>query len=234
MALPVVGTTVTATANNASSITLPSMTVSGTDKMLLASASTNDDASNAVTGATWNTSESFTSIGSQSAGSYFAVDAWRLLAPTNTTSTVAISYGSTVDSIAASATLLTGVDQTTPIGNIQNSVNGTGTSISQTVTGATADTLIVDVVGVDGDGTATAFVPGASQTGIVDIITGGSYPQNLLVSHQDGADGGVMTFSWTNSDVYLGLAFAINGAGGGGGGATIPIFRHHHVQQGTA
>ena len=85
---------------------------------------------------------------------------------------------------------MTGVDQTTPIGTAVTG-NGSSTTPSATVTTA-ANELVVDGVIIEH---TAAFSVGANQTQRFQNIASTGFIKHAA-STQDGADGGVM--SWTN------------------------------------
>jgi len=211
MTLPVVGAFVEdANAIAATSITLPIITIAGTNKCLIVGAATNDDSASAPTGATWDltTPENLNAITNANNTNWNAA-AFQLVNPTDGTNTVTISYGATQDDIAGYAQLLTGVDQTTPIGNTQTST-GDATSCTATVTGVNADTLVMDVLAFDTE-FGTTITAGANQTEISNITSTGGFPVILGGSTQDGADGGVMSWSFNAADDFAFVAFAVNG-----------------------
>lgn len=112
------------------------------------------------------------------------------VAPDVGTFTVQVQYGGAAAfDIGVVAVAFTGVDQTTPLGTAVTATN-TSTSPSATVT-ANADDFIVDILGIAHSDILTV---GANQTQRVNTTAAGFY--KYACSTQDGADGGVM--SWTN------------------------------------
>jgi hypothetical protein len=93
-----------------------------------------------------------------------------------------------------------GVDQTTPFGT-PATATGTGTAVTVTATTAEGE-LVLDAVGTNG---APTFTEGANQTEMDDdgnAATSGTQTVKVGASRQDGADGGVMSWTLSASNIW--------------------------------
>jgi len=116
-----------------------------------------------------------------------------LIAPDTGTNSCGITYGGNAAFDGGLACIsYTGVDQTTPIGTA-NTATGTSTAPSVTVASVGADDVVVDQLTIVHSGTLSV---GANQTERVNAISPSGFLK-YVASTQDGADGGVM--SWSNS-----------------------------------
>lgn len=202
-----------------SSISTGSINASaGTDQCLIVGTSSSDDPAQTPTGVTWDvgTPQNFTEAASDSTDEFFASSLWYLVSITQATDTATATWASNVDDCCIYIAEFEGVDQSTPIGNTQVAV-GTGTSATVTLTGVSTGDMCVDVLGVDhsdGSNSATAETPGADQTDLfTEVVSTGSFPMGLSGSYQEGADGGVM--SWTigaTGNDYTLIAAVLNAA----------------------
>lgn len=175
-----------------SSVTISGFTVaSGSDRILIVGVGHRANTIS-VSGITWNTSESFTLIsGSNATNSLSDVWLYKLLAPTETTADVVVSFSASATFANAGVMYITGVDQTTPHGTAAIGAGESGTTATATVTTAAGE-LVVDVVFVG----ATAVTVGANQTSRWEIDS----TRSAGGSTQDGADGGVMTWTLASDD----------------------------------
>lgn len=120
---------------------------------------------------------------------YHTTAGYRYLAPATSATTVTSTLTAATDEHTLGVISMTGVDQTTPVGNTQKSGSTTGNA-TVTATGVNADDLVVDHLVTD----ATSITIGADQTlRNTETITG----HHMRMSTQGGASGGVM--SWTTS-----------------------------------
>lgn len=145
------------------------------------------------------------------------IRAYRIVDPPTTSSDIEIVLAGPVQ-IPYIVSSYNGVDQTTPIGDVQ-SAEGTGTTPTVDVSSA-ADNLVLDAMDVAnvissvGAGQTAEFL---DTVGSVDRFGG---------SREAGAS--TVTMSWTvSSGAWSILAFELNAASGGGG-PVIPIFRNHY------
>jgi len=130
---------------------------------------------------------------------YFSA-AYYYVAPSTGTYTVQGNHDGTGAEILLQAVVAYNVDQTTPIGqtNTGNTAT-TGTTVSDDLTGTTADSAVVGVVGHYNEGGSPGFTEGASQTLIHRTELGG-WSDDSGISYE-GSSGGTITMSasWTNS-----------------------------------
>jgi hypothetical protein len=96
---------------------------------------------------------------------------------------------------------------------------GSDTSVSTTVANAVTNDLIIDFFAVNSNPTITI---GADQTQRVNASTGTSGGTMYGASTQPGANGGVMSESWTGAQRTAQVAARLPGPGGGGGGTPAP------------
>ena len=139
-----------------------------------------------------------------------------LVAPATAASTVTVSNLNGATGQGAASTY-TGADQSAGSGPNSNTGKATATAVSPvsvTVTTASGE-MVVDSVGIEINGSPAA---GANQ--VVILNTTGSNSADCLASYQLGADGGVMTWTYTGSHYWESVAASIKAAGGGGGGDT--------------
>jgi hypothetical protein len=183
----------TASANTGSgtttSLTIPSFTVSGSNTMLLLGVTNRGNS--LVSSATYGTS-SFTSIGSASNGTVVRTEILRLMNPPAGTADINITLNG-ARRFVAGAILLTGVDQTDPIGTY-NTATGTSTAPSVTVSSA-ANELVVDVLG---NRYSTSASVGSGQTlRWTNVTTNGTDSRNIRGSSSTEAGASSVTMSWT-------------------------------------
>jgi hypothetical protein len=132
----------------------------------------------------------------------------RLLNPAAVSSNIVITMGGTCSEVGAVVYSLHGVHQTTPEGTPQQA-DGTGTTPTITVAGATDD-LIIDVLYYN---RSSALTAGAGQTGVtVTVIAGGSF---LGSSREAGATSVVMDWS-ASADFWTQVGVAVKAAAAGG------------------
>lgn len=117
------------------------------------------------------------------------------------TANVSVAWDSTPLASAHGVVTCSGVDQVSPIRTSGTAV-ATSTTPSVTLTGCLSGDVIIDFVTRDGN---AAFTVGASQTQISQPT---AVEMNAAMSKQDGADGGVMSWShaseqWTIQAVCL-------------------------------
>jgi hypothetical protein len=164
---------------------------SETDKVLIA-VTTIDTATESVSGVVWDptgVNEAFTAAAAVVSSGNFKIRFWYLINPTAATAAVRATGTDVIGSAAVIAGLFSGVHQTTPISVADiTSANGTGTALTVTVPNASADDMIMDgVVAVE-----NPLTLGANQT---RIGTTQAPNDNHTGSYQDGADGGVMSYT---------------------------------------
>jgi len=97
--------------------------------------------------------------------------------------------------------------------------SGSDSSVSTTVANAVTNDLIIDFFAVNSN---PAITVGADQTQRVNASTGTSGGTMYGASTQPGANGGVMSWTWTGAQRTAQVAVRLPGPGGGGGGTTAP------------
>lgn len=171
------------------------VTVGGSNKVMVASMGARDVLISSASGggATWAV------VPNTAATNTFRTVLWRGIAPTDGAQTITATFANADGtSLSLGAVQFTGADQTTPC---QDGATATGTSTAPSVTvlNTTADDFVIDCAGHGGVGGATGS-PGTGQTEVGTSVEG-----YAGISTQDGADGGVM--SWSSSES---LAWAIS------------------------
>ena len=188
---------------NVSSVTFSQVVSAGTDRGLFVCSQARHNATpgKSITSVSFNGSEAFTKVradaraGVSNAG--FTTELWYLVAPTVTNANVVITYsGANVDAIGASATLLTGVSQTSPVDS-QAGSSGTGTTPSAIITTVADNAWILDcVIGRDNSG----LTVGAGQTMRTDRLIGSVVIDGAGVSTVNGkTPAGAETMDWTQA-----------------------------------
>lgn len=168
---------------------------SQTDKAMIAIVTWSTPVGVTVSGVAWDptgVNQSFTSVAAAGSSGNRRVQAFRLINPsavTNGIVRVTLS-GDTVGTLGLYAGAFSGADQTTPAQDF-NSASGTSTTPSVTISNAVADDMVMDSFMA---GASAVDTIGANQTAIGTETTPGDLHH---ASYQDGADGGVM--SWTNN-----------------------------------
>lgn len=129
------------------------------------------------------------------------VEIWYVVAPNIGTFDAAITL-TEADRIIVASYVSDDVDQSTPLRTAATST-GSGTSASSTVSGVASSDLLFD--GLCVDATGHAIVQGADQTETMDIDDSES-GHEAGSSTQSGANGGVMSWTWTTSAPYSHVA----------------------------
>ena len=156
-----------------SSLTISHTVASGANRILIAAAVTRDstDSDRPVTGVTFNATEVFTVAKAQILDANdITAELWRLVAPTETTANVVISFTGSVTQGAYGVTSnYTGVDQSTPI----DATGGAGTTSDSPSTAdiitTTTNCMLVDAIYNKANGGITKA---ATQTLIHSAIGG--------------------------------------------------------------
>jgi len=168
-----------------------------------------------VSSVTWNGVGLSLHIAQSAGGGWGRAEIWKLVNPDTGTHDLVVNLN-TGDRFFTAAIFAENVDQTTPLLTGAED-HGNGAAPSCTVGSVGASDLVFDVVSIDGGGKTPS--PGANQTGQWDINSGGE--NEGAGSTQSGADGGVMSWSWSGSSDYALVAAAFKDAGGGGGGSYL-------------
>lgn len=199
---------------------------SESNRVLIVTVMELDNGSDRVTGVSWDpsgTNEAFTACAAEAAatGGQGRGRAWYRVAPTAATAPVRLTGDGTLLQVGFTAALYSGADQTTPCAD-QTVAGGTANTASVTVSNTAADGMVQDALIINAAGLAVD----AGQTSIGTAGTGG--PSTVGGSYQDGADGGVMSWTLTSN---LGEPWGIVGvrivaaAAGGGGGCPGMLLR---------
>ena len=154
------GTPTTAQSATATT-TISSHTVgSASNRVLIVVATARNNGTDSVSGITWNTSEALTLIRVQQQTTSIRTEVWRLIAPTEATADVVITWTGAPGESVGGASNYQDVDQSTP-SEADAGTNGSGTSASTEITTVNADALLVDAICQI---SAAALAPGTGQT----------------------------------------------------------------------
>lgn len=185
-----------------------SVTVSaGTDRFLAVCSQVrrNTDTAYAISGVTFNGSESFTRVRTpdvqNTPGQILQAELWYLVAPTVTTADLVVTYaGLNEQAIGVSASQFNGVNQSSPIDSHAGS-NGTSTTPSVTITTVADNAAILDCVIGKSDSGLTV---GAGQTVRTDRIIGvggvndGAGVSTVVTKTPAGSE----PMNWTQPDAF--------------------------------
>jgi hypothetical protein len=173
----------------------------GDNQLLVVGAGSGNSTAVDASGVTWDVATPEDLIaGPQATQNYMASSMWYLAGFTQADDTVTVTWESAPDSVTVYLSEFEGVDQTTPIGNTGNSTGSSGDA-SITLTGMVSGDMCADAICADDRNP----VPGADQTERANVNSGGSYPQELSLSTQEGADGGVMTQTFGAAHAYTAM-----------------------------
>lgn len=200
-------------ATESTSATFSVTVASGSNSILVVCVSLESNGSGAggVTSATFN-GDALTEHIAINNSTWSIAEIWYRVAPDVGTFSLVVNWS--LDHVITGAFVFDGVDQTTPFRTPQ-STSGSSTSSSLTVTSVASDDYLIDCLCIDGGNHAVA--PGANQTEHYEInVAGSSYCQGSA-STQSGADGGVMSHTWTGSAPFTHVATAMIAAGGATG-----------------
>lgn len=219
MADVTVGSLVSITGASATTLQSPTIDASsGTDQLLVVGTVNSSTSEVNATGVTWDvpSPENFDARVNISELANFGSDLWSLDGFTQATDTATATWASSPDDMCLFVREYENVNQTTPIGNTGTDFAANG-SVSISLTGVASGDMCVDCYGNDESGSSGSQDVGADQTERVEITSSGSYPMSLAMSEQDGSDGGVMSYSASNSDdsVYTAMVIKQTAAGGG-------------------
>lgn len=147
-----------------------------------------------------------TKLDNQVAATWGFSEIWYLIAPAVGTANLVVTLTG-ADTFVFGAVVAQGVNQTTPVRTAVKQT-GTGTSASVTVASVTVDDLCFDSLEIDATGHAAA--PGADQTERWDQVSQAGRNDGVC-STQPGTAGGVMSYTWTGSDIFNYIASAFIG-----------------------
>ena len=214
------GTPTTAESSTATT-TISSHTVgSATNRVLIVVATARNNGTDSVSGIDWNTSEALTLIRAQQQTTSIRTEVWRLIAPTETTADVVITWTGTPGEAVGGASNYQDVDQSTP-SEADNGSNGTATSASTEVTTVNADALLVDAVC---ELTSQALTPGTGQTERWEHQA--SFEASASSDEAAAtAQAYTQTYSWSGSNDFAHVVVALKAVAAGG--ISIPVVYHH-------
>jgi hypothetical protein len=151
---------------------------------------------------------------------------WYLKAPATGANTVQVSFTGNTEMAAASATTLSGVDQTTPL-DASNGATGLSAAPSVNVTTVADNAWVIDSVTMDNEPPFSAVGAGqvSRENRDCSTVNGGAACGSSTEGPKTPA--GSVTMSWTagssNDWAIAAASFAPSGGGGGGGGLhTLP------------
>lgn len=177
----------------------------GSNRLLVCgTAARGNSAANLVTSTVTHNSVGLTkiqeTITADIGGAEFAgTSLWRLVAPTTGTLSVVVTWtGSVSNVVTAWCMSLTGVDQTSPIGNSggASDVTGTSSTVSVAVNTTTTNSWVIDSVY---DGLDTGMTVGAGQTSRSNRIVTGVSTDVVGASTEPSVSVGSVTMSWTTA-----------------------------------
>ncbi|MEW6044057.1 MAG: hypothetical protein AB1608_07310 [Thermoproteota archaeon] len=163
------------------------VTSSGSNRILIVGINVSNLA--AISSVTYN-GDAMTLIDQEDNGDSAHVSLWYLVNPDTGTHPVQMSL-TIASAVTAGAISFTGVDQTNPI-DAQNGATGTSSTPSVTLTTATDEAWIVDVVGTQNG----PMTPGLGQAERWDVLQGSTRGAG---STEPTSSDGTFTSSWTNS-----------------------------------
>ncbi len=198
----------------------------GTDRFLSISSSTDINTSETVSGVTFD-GVSCTQIAQLNDGdSSSNLAVFGLIAPTSSASPldVVVTFSSTpADEFCGVAITCTDVHQTTPydVADVQTASDTEVGASNPSVTVPTATGEVVfDAVGTRKSATYTV---GANQTDKANIVQSFTH---LIVSSQAGADGGVMSGSWSTASPWAQIGYALKPTAAVGGRIMSSLTKH--------
>src|SRR6185503_2618382 len=143
LAITAGATTSAATSSSQTSLTFSHTVASGTDRLLIVSLAVTGQ-NTSITSVTYG-GQALTFLGTatRAGGGGVKTDIWYMVAPPQGTANVVVQTG-TAETIIAGATTFFDVDQTQPFGT-PVAINGSGNSISGTISSATGELVIGSV-----------------------------------------------------------------------------------------
>ena len=172
---------------------ISNFTSSGTNPVLIVVCGA-ETATN-LTAVNWNTTESFTQLGSTVTNGLNSISIWYLAGPTATTANITTSSTDPISGVLA-VLLYTGVDQTTPFRTAANSSNtGTDTSPTTDVVALNTEMVVAGVwQKVAGGPTFTA-----THTERLQETSLGAGPDGTLAVQEKASSGATETMSWSST-----------------------------------
>lgn len=218
----------------------PTLTVSGTNKVMYALVGNSDSSPADPSGVAWDptgVNQALTKLASVTFATFANATLWRLIAPSNVTNgIVRATWAAQKGERMVCVWVETGVDQTTPNGTVVNP-SGTGTAVSAGAVSTTAGQRILNFAFALKTSIFTSATPFGSPSGTerFDTVTSGTRYDGIAGQEQTAA-GSSVTPTWTlaeTPDGWASFAFALNVAGatttranpmsGRGGSAAQPL-----------
>ena len=209
----------------------PSLTVSGTNKVLWAFVANSDGTPATPTGVVWDPAGGAQALTLQGSGITFATygnaSLWRLIAPSDATGVVRATWAATKGERMVGAWVETDIDQTTPNGTV--ATNSVATDTAPVTAGAVSTSVgqrVVQFMHAFDIGGAIAAGNLVTPTGTerFDVATSGS-GYDAIGAQEETASGASTTPSWATSTRTLSgwasFAFALNENAAGGGGPLV-------------
>ena len=192
------GAVVTLTSSATFSVTVPS----GTDRAMVLCVAGRKEAAGVpvISSAVFNGSENLTLVradtNSVSSTSHTQTQLWRLAAPTVTTANLVVTFNSSMDVIAPTVTLLTGVSQASVVDSHAGST-GSSTTASAIITTVADNAAIVDCAHGRAD---LGLTVGAGQTSRTDRIMPAYSDGQGVSTVIPKTPAGTETMDWTQSE----------------------------------
>jgi hypothetical protein len=201
---------------DATSVTFSHTVASGSDRVLLVGVRTRTDAgASYVTGVTFNsvamTLHQITSW-ERTAGTWYNVEVWRLIAPDVTTANVVVTASALIDDGSAAAMSFTGVHQTTPIEAAGNTLASTDVATATaSVTTTSANAMVASFI--YSRAASGTIVAGPTERDNVALTFGAT---DFVASATEAvASASTVTHSWTNvaNASSIGIAVSLRDVG---------------------
>lgn len=141
------------------------------------------------------------------------------LAPSTSTTTVQVTWSDTVYAAALTVTTYTGVNQSTPLGNITNN-EGNSTAPSATVTSQSGRRVYAQA---NGGGNSSAPTPDAGQTSRVVLVNWAGTETYMAVSDKAGETSTVLSWTIVNSAPWIVQGVELVPSSGA---SAVPVLNH--------
>ena len=199
----------------------PSLTVSGTNKVMWVLVGDSDSSPAAPTGVVWDPAGSAQALTLQGSAIAFATYAnaslWRLIAPADATGVARATWAAAKGERCIIVWVETDIDQATPNGTVATGTNSAGTTaVSTSAVTTTAGQRVLNF-GHSLRGGTFSSAPFGSPSGTErqDVVTTGP-GYDAVAAQEQTASGSSVTPTWTLTqapDGWAAFAFALNVAG---------------------
>lgn len=207
----------------------PSLTVSGTNKVMYALVGNSDSTPADPTGVAWDpagVNQAMTQIGTGiTYATYGNATLWRLIAPSNATASARATWAATKAERGIIVWIETDLDQTTPNGTPAQA-NGTASTVSAGAVSTSAGQRVLNFAHALWNGVFSG-VPFNAPTGTSRqnfLSTGTAY--DALAAQEETASGASTTTTWGYTAAggdWATFSLALNAASGGGAANDDPI-----------